>query len=241
MDNYLFQLVKRRKGAAPTPHFRLVRTLDPAAGLVVQQRNLFPVHPSYDALMNLELARDLKESVCRVADVPLTEAGARYSSIPTTPYELPDGTIIDLGLERFMVPELLYTALGDAVEDGDVSGGQRDLDTAGLPASRTDSIPRIALDCALRCESDAQANLLSSVVVTGGGSCFEGMPERFRSELERLAGSKVKVIAAGTGERGICAWLGGSILGSLGSFHEMWFTKAEYDEFGPQLVDRKCP
>ena len=32
---------------------------------------------------------------------------------------------------------------------------------------------------------------------------------------------KVKKVAAGSNERKIGAWLGGSILGSLGSFHEM--------------------
>lgn len=28
-------------------------------------------------------------------------------NIPLIPYELPDGTVIDLGIERFQVPEIL--------------------------------------------------------------------------------------------------------------------------------------
>lgn len=39
----------------------------------------------------------------------------------------------------------------------------------------------------------------------------------------------------------VSTWLGGSILGSLGSFHEMWLSKAEYEEGGAQLIDKKCP
>lgn len=48
-------------------------------------------------------------------------------------------------------------------------------------------------------------------------------------------------MAAGPTERGLCAWLGGSILASLGSFHDMWMTKQEYAEYGSLLIDRKCP
>ena len=246
MDGFMLHLVKRRRGATPTPHFKLTRTLDPAAGLVIQPKTLFPLHPTYEALMNLELGRDIKETVCRVADAPLTETATRYNSIPTTPFELPDGTIIDMGIERFQVPELICTASIDIPTSDDLEVLGFGKETQVLPPLSSEKIPRIIFDCASRCEPDSQGSLLSNVVVSGGGSCFDGLPERLKTELERQVhplnpGAKLKVIAAGTGERAICPWLGGSILGSLGSFHEMWFTKAEYDEFGAQLVDRKCP
>jgi actin-like protein 6A len=248
MDNYLFNLIKKRMGVAPIPHFRLQRSFDSSAGLVVTPCVTSGVTPSYDALMNLELARDLKDTVCKMADTTLTEASSRYSSIPTTPYELPDGTLIDMGIERFMVSELLCGS-----SPGDASFSSDDLDVLGITKDalfvqtneNADSIPRLVLDSVLRCEIEAQSNLFSNIVVAGGGSCFEGLPERFKSEIEKVvhlhsAQSKVKVSSGGNSERATCAWLGGSILGSLGSFHEMWFTKAEYEEFGPQLVDRKC-
>jgi hypothetical protein len=34
---------------------------------------------------------------------------------------------------------------------------------------------------------------------------------------------------------------GGSILSSLGSFQQMWMSKAEYDEHGAGLIHRKAP
>lgn len=46
-------------------------------------------------------------------------------------------------------------------------------------------------------------------------------------------GVRVKVNAAGGQmERCASAWLGGSILASLGTFHQLWISKAEYDEVG---------
>lgn len=51
----------------------------------------------------------------------------------------------------------------------------------------------------------------------------------------------MKAFGAAKTDRAICSWLGGSILGSLGSFHEMWVSKRDYDEFGAAIVDKKCP
>jgi actin-related protein len=34
---------------------------------------------------------------------------------------------------------------------------------------------------------------------------------------------------------------GGSILSSLGSFQQMWMSKAEYEEHGAGLIHRKAP
>ena len=72
------------------------------------------------------------------------------------------------------------------------------------------------------------------------------MTDRLREEAEGIIhahtpGWRVKVTSPGLNERAVCSWLGGSILGSLGSFHEMWITKKEYEEFGPSIVNRKCP
>lgn len=49
---------------------------------------------------------------------------------------------------------------------------------------------------------------------------------------------KVKVIAPP--ERKHSVWIGGSILTSLSTFHNMWISQSEYDEAGPSIVHRKC-
>jgi len=52
---------------------------------------------------------------------------------------------------------------------------------------------------------------------------------------------RIKTIAGSVSDRANSAWLGGSIVASMGSFHEMWITKQEYAEYGPSIIDRKCP
>ena len=93
-------------------------------------------------------------------------------------------------------------------------------------------------------DSDIRQNLYSSVVVTGGNTLFSGFVERLQKELNDKTPQmfRVRVTAShSSSERKYSAWIGGSILASLGSFQQMWMSKAEYDEHGKVLVEKKCP
>ena len=112
------------------------------------------------------------------------------------------------------------------------------------------SIANMVCDAAFRCDRDQQASLLGNVVLGGGGACIgptdQSVPDLLREQVESIIhthtpGWRVKVLSPNMQERAICSWLGGSILGSLGTFHDMWITKAEYDEWGSAIVNRKCP
>jgi actin-related protein len=98
---------------------------------------------------------------------------------------------------------------------------------------------------------------LGNVVVCGGGACLPGIggagqlnedafPDRLREEIEAIVhqhtlGWRVKVTSPSMTERAVTSWLGGSILGSLGTFPDMWISKRDYEEFGSAIVNRKCP
>lgn len=56
--------------------------------------------------MILETCRDFKESISRMADNTLTD-DPRYTNLPLIPYELPDGTMVDVGVERFQLSEVI--------------------------------------------------------------------------------------------------------------------------------------
>jgi len=85
---------------------------------------------------------------------------------------------------------------------------------------------------------------------TVGGTSLLGdeqaFPDRLREEVEAIVhkhtmGWRVKVTTPNISERAICSWLGGSILGSLGTFQDMWISKQDYEEYGAAIVNRKCP
>ena len=93
---------------------------------------------------------------------------------------------------------------------------------------------------------------MRNMVLTGGGSCLAGVGERLEAELKGAARrlSSVQTIASqahrivllsggSNHERKHGAWLGGSILGSLRTQHELWMSRAEYEEHGSALIHRK--
>lgn len=62
------------------------------------------------------------------------------------------------------------------------------------------------VESVLACDREQQAQLFNSVVLAGGGCCFEGLAERLKAEIEASldapsTGWRVKVLAAGSGER----------------------------------------
>ncbi len=82
----------------------------------------------------------------------------------------------------------------------------------------------------------------NSICVAGGTSLMPGFKERLERDLGNISPAKVRVTAAAfTVERKFASWIGGSILASLGTFQQMWVSKAEYEEHGATIVERKCP
>ncbi|OEH76648.1 actin-like family protein [Cyclospora cayetanensis] len=103
-------------------------------------------------------------------------------------------------------------------------------------------------DCVYSSDVDLRRELLSAVILTGGLALMPGLAERFSAELHSDAfapcnshsGLKARVVCPNNHtERRSAAWLGGSILASLGTFQELWISKQEYEEHGPDILERR--
>jgi actin-related protein len=135
-------------------------------------------------------------------------------------YELPDGTVVQVGSERFRAPEALFQP--------------------SMLGREADGIHRMTFDSIKQADIDVRRELYSNIVLSGGTTMYPGLKERMGKELTALAPASAKVKIVAPEERKYSVWIGGSILSSLTSFSDMWITKAEYDESGPRLVHRKC-
>eukprot|EP00250_Pteridium_aquilinum_P014839 c22229_g2_i1 orf=160-1446(+) len=189
---------------------------------------------SYYRYMQRQIAADIKESVCRVPDSNFDESA--YVNIPTTAYELPDGEIIEVASDRFKIPELLFNP--SLIQT--VPGMEKSI----AEFTSVKGVPQMVIESINKCDVDIRRELFSSILLAGGTAAMQQLKERLEKELmeEAPQAARVKVLASGNGiERRFSVWIGGSILASLGSFQQMWFSKAEYEEHGPSYVQRKCP
>ncbi|CAK9147782.1 unnamed protein product [Ilex paraguariensis] len=189
---------------------------------------------SYKLYSQRVIASDIKECVCRAPDTPYDESS--YSNIPMTPYELPDGQTIEIGADRFKIPDILFNpSLAQTIP-----GIESFAETA--PSIR--GLPQMVIESINKCDVDIRRELFSSILLAGGTASMQQLKERLEKDLleESPQAARVKVLASGNAtERRFSVWIGGSILASLGSFQQMWFSKSEYEEHGASYIQRKCP
>ncbi|KAF5526396.1 actin [Colletotrichum aenigma] len=81
--------------------------------------------------------------------------------------------------------------------------------------------------------------LLRNMLLAGGNTMIPGYGERLQKELERIL-PKDKVNVISPRNRIYSAWIGGSIVSQLSTFKNMCISREEYDETGPEVVNRKC-
>lgn len=194
------------------------------AGLLGEISLKLPVEdltPSFVDLRRQQVFDEFKESLVQVSDFPLNDA----SQASQRSFELPDGSKIDMGRERLVLGESLVSP-DPAIRDGWSLGG----------------VTRLAIDAIQSCDVDIRSTMATNVVVCGGTTLTQGFTERLNQDLSRAFPSfKIKLYASGNlGERKNASWLGGSILASLGTFHQLWVSKGEYDEVGvDQLLSKR--
>ncbi|CAK5275750.1 unnamed protein product [Mycena citricolor] len=147
------------------------------------------------------------------------------ASKPARQYEFPTGQTAWFGSERFTVGEQFFH-----------HSPHLTATNPHLPKT----ITALIADSLRACDPELRPVLVGNVVLTGGGSLFSGLSERLHSELGRSF-PHVKIHAPGNPiERRFGGWLGGSVLGSLGTFHQLWISQEEWKEHGKAIVAQRC-
>lgn len=181
---------------------------------------------------------------------------------PKRSYELPNGHAIEFGRERFEIADSIFDPKNYAIPEFGPESGEPEINSKNdyvplkRPLKKTadeedeksgkktkkdipdyrglSELTSYALSLV---DVDIRAQLAHNIIVTGGSSLITGLNERLYLELTRdHPGLKIRVHSSGsTAERKFQSWIGGSVLSSLGTFHQLWVSKKEYEEVG---VDR---
>eukprot|EP01084_Bolivina_argentea_P175434 303814_1 len=201
---------------------------------------------SFESFSGKQIVKDIKEKLSYVTTDNLCNEKQ---------YELPDGTIINIGSERFECTEILFDP--------------------SLIGKTCNGIAKTLYDSIVACDVDIHRDLMTNIVLSGGNTMFNGIDIRLDKEFVKIMGSGLTLINGYVRqnyngkllyedivdlvskysnskklegptkiivppERKYSAWIGGSILSSLSTFQDMWITKDEYSSSGPGIVHRKC-
>jgi actin-related protein len=167
---------------------------------------------SFKTRTEMMYANDIKEKMCFVSLNPDSE-----DFIGNREYELPDGNIIHLYDEIFQVPEVLFnpSLIGNEF-----------------------SIQEMILNCIKSKDVELHDDFYKNILLTGGGTMFEGLSERLERELKSCQSNDIKVIAPP--ERKFSSWIGASILSTMSTFESEFINKKDFLEFGQRIVNFRC-
>jgi len=167
-----------------------------------------------------EIVRTIKEQECHVAFNPAKEEQVEHEKASQQhSFKLPDGTLINLGAERFRAPEILFHP--------------------NLVGTEYPGIHELLATAINRADMDLRMALFSQIVLSGGSTMFQGFGDRMIHEIRKLAPKDIKIRISAPPERKFSTWIGGSILASLATFKKMWVSKEEYEEDGYTVLHRK--
>ena len=172
----------------------------------------------FSTTVEKEIVKAIKEKACYVA----LDFEEELKSFEPFDYELPDGTHVIVKDQRIRCPEALFKP--------------------SMLGKEENGIGQTCYDSIQKCDKDVRKDLYNCVVLSGGTSMYNGLPERLTKEIKALAPEsmkeEVKVIASP--ERKFAVWIGGSILSSISTFESTCITRTEYEESGATIVHRKC-
>ncbi|WRT66227.1 actin-2 [Kwoniella shivajii] len=164
-----------------------------------------------------EVVRTIKEKTCYLALNPAKEE--KDQSGAWEEFRLPDGKVIQLGVERFLAPEILFNP--------------------ELIGQEYPGVHQVIVDSINRTDLDLRKSLFSNIVLSGGSTLCTGFGDRLLNEVKKLALKDVKLKIYAPPERKYSTWIGGSILAGLSTFKKMWVSADEYKE-DPDIIHKKA-
>ncbi|KRX08954.1 hypothetical protein PPERSA_08157 [Pseudocohnilembus persalinus] len=236
----LLNHVEQEKKQEIVPRYRLEFDNSQQPKKVSSILDLPNIRPSFDKYQKLLVARDIKETVCKVDDKNLS---LQERELDRNNYPLPDGNFLHIDSASTEYSEFFFTR--QRVNEQDKNGDPyipQEFQEGDLLHFK--GMQNMVVDSINSCDIDIRKELFQNIVVTGGNSLLNGFCSRLTQKLTDVApqNSRVKMIAyPSSTERKFSSWIGGSILASLGSFQSMWVSKQEYQEQGVSIIDKKFP
>ena len=151
-----------------------------------------------------QITKKIKEELCEICS-PENE-----NQLEPKNYTLPDDSILEIGEERRLAPEILFNPL------------IREYEYPGIQEILAESINKTNVDLKLQ--------LYGSILLSGGNTNIKGMKERIYKEIKKLAPKKAKIRLHAPSNPENCCWIGDNIISSLEISKEMWISVKEYME-----------
>ncbi|KAL0206818.1 hypothetical protein P9112_012529 [Eukaryota sp. TZLM1-RC] len=210
------------------PFYRISKKITSSGQYQVSDLGLDGISPSFENFHRHLLLQEIK-SCCFLVNETFIDQPSK-STNPLHTYVLPDGQLLEMGPCSVNIPELFFS---NTIKDYlyQQVNPQCDLNSVA-------PIQDIIRHCLSSCDPDTRKSVSNNIILTGGSSMMRGFTRRFGLEVEHLGLKNTSFLE--DFDRPYTSWIGGSILGSMHTFHQLWISKQEFQEHGTTIVERKC-
>ncbi|SJK85805.1 Actin-related protein 4 [Babesia microti strain RI] len=190
------------------------------------------------------LVKELRETLCGVSQIKpnynSSIEGLNIKKLSNITHTLPDGTNIDVTNLTYSVGELIFTDSTELMREFGISDPNGHT-YKGLHTQIVDFVN-------YQIEDLYRRDLIANIFITGGLTSTTGLQERLVNEMSSfipndetvMMWTRLKISSPPrNSERSFSSWLGGSILASMPSFHDMWISRQEYCEHGSLVAHLK--
>ncbi|XP_052770239.1 actin-3-like isoform X2 [Mya arenaria] len=170
----------------------------------------------------IAVAKDIKERLCFVsedfdADLKLAKSIDLYER----KYELSSGKQISLNLERLYAGESLFFP---------------EMFGCNCPGLHKQICRTLKM-----CDPEIRREACTNILLSGGNTLFPGMTTRLQMEMNRaLPASLGAQVLEIPNQQLFAAWIGGSRFANSEAMLDRWIYKADYEEKGAAVVNKKC-
>ncbi|ANQ08677.1 Actin-related protein [Plasmodium coatneyi] len=209
----------------------------------VQKYNEEKVHLDYYNKAKYLPLKDLKSYLCEVAhkENEINDAKNMNFNENLNVYILPDGQNINITKFNNIACEIFFTP--SLLSNTKLHNNTNNL---FFKEEQFEGVATTLFNM-LNGESVKQREeLLQNVILTGSSTLFDNFNQRFVKEFNQLdimnnANLRnFQVLSHGKYDKQYSSWKGGSILSSFKNFNSFFVTRKEYEEFGLDIVNRKC-
>ncbi|PHJ21521.1 actin-like family protein [Cystoisospora suis] len=179
---------------------------------------------------------------------PNLSSSASSGGTPTSSsstLELPDGTLLQAHDLADTLPEVLFSP------DRVLEPLKREEPSWLGETSPVSSYHGLIASLKMigdKLDGEVRKEVFNALVLTGGCSLIPRLCDRLTRELTgdgsgspTLGSYRWRLLTSPASfERRYATWIGGSILASMHAFQSLWCSREEYDEHGPDLVEKKC-
>lgn len=188
---------------------------------------------AFNSTADFETVREMKEKFCMVsANIDQDRKLDRETTFYNSFYKLPSGKVIKISNEKFEAPEILFNPMLIQVE--------------------SPSVQDMIIKCIQSCAMDNRGLLYQSIILSGANTLFAGFPSRLENEVkskyqkevlkDESRKIKIDINIIDNPNRQYAVFNGAAFLANFYNKANpgYYITKKEWEEFGSQILNRKC-